>query len=95
MHTCQFWRYLREAPGEHTYLPKRTGIFPFRMFLYYKNKARGEDIIKEKGISDFVKIKNLTMIQLNPIQLTIQTPNHVKMAKILSTSQRESTIIDC
>ena len=34
------------------------------MFLYCKNNARG-DIFKEKGISDFVKIKNPTMIQLN------------------------------
>ena len=35
------------------------------------------------------------MIQLNRIQLTSQTPNHVKMTEILSTSQRESRIIDC
>ena len=34
------------------------------------------------------------MMQLNPIQLTSQTPNHVKMTKILATSQRESRIID-
>ena len=38
------------------------------MFLYYKNKARG-DIFKEKRQADnFVKIKNPTMIQLNQIQ---------------------------
>ena len=35
------------------------------------------------------------MIQLNRIQLTSQTPNHVEMTKILSTSQHESRIIDC
>ena len=23
--------YLREAPGEHTYLPKKTGIFPVKI----------------------------------------------------------------
>ena len=46
--------YLREAPGEHTYLPKKTGIFRLkivkvRIFLYYTNKTRG-DIFEEKGI---------------------------------------------
>ena len=35
------------------------------------------------------------MIQLNQIQLTSQTPNHVEMTKVLSNSQRESIIIDC
>ena len=35
------------------------------------------------------------MIQLNRIQLTSKTPNHVEMTKILSTSQRESRVIDC
>ena len=35
------------------------------------------------------------MIQLNQIQLTSQTPNHAEITKILSTSQRESRIIDC
>ena len=35
------------------------------------------------------------MIQLNRIQLTSQTPNHVGMTKILSRSQRESRIIYC
>ena len=48
-------RYLWEAPGEHTYLPKKSGIFPvksweIRMSLYYENKARG-DIFEERGIS--------------------------------------------
>ena len=63
------------------------------MLLYYKNKARG-DIFKEKGISEqFFKIKNPPMIQLNRIQLTSQTPNHVEITKILSTSQRESSIV--
>ena len=33
------------------------------------------------------------MIQLNRIQLTSQTPNHVEITKILSTSQRESSIV--
>ena len=33
------------------------------------------------------------MVQLNRIQLTSQTPNHVEITKILSTSQCESTII--
>ena len=35
------------------------------------------------------------MIQLNQIQLTSQTPNHVDITNILRTSQRESRIIDC
>ena len=35
------------------------------------------------------------MIQMSRIQLTSQTPNHVEITKILSTSQRESRIIDC
>ena len=35
------------------------------------------------------------MIQLNRIQLTSQTTNHVEMTKILSTSQGESRTIDC
>ena len=35
------------------------------------------------------------MIQLNRIQLTSQTTNHVEITKILSTSQRESGIVDC
>ena len=35
------------------------------------------------------------MIQLNSIQLTSQTPSHVEITKILSTSQPESIIIDC
>ena len=46
-------------------------------------------------LEDFVEIKNPTMIQLNRIQLTIETTNHVEFTKILSTSQRESSIIDC
>ena len=65
------------------------------MFLYYENNAWG-DIFEQKGIrNQFVKIKNSTMIQLNRIQLTSQTPNHVEMTKILSTSQRENRNIDC
>ena len=35
------------------------------------------------------------MIRLNRIQLTSQTTNHVEITKILSTSQRQSKIIDC
>ena len=35
------------------------------------------------------------MIRLNRIQLTSQTPNRVEITKILSTSQRQSKIIDC
>ena len=35
------------------------------------------------------------MIYMNRIQLTSQTTNHVEIIKILSTSQRESRIIDC
>ena len=35
------------------------------------------------------------MIQLNRIQLTSKATNHVEITKILSTSQRESKIIDC
>ena len=39
------------------------------------------------------------MIQVNQIQLTSQTPNqtpsHVEITKILSSSQREDKIIDC
>ena len=64
------------------------------MFLYHKNKARG-DIFEEKKVSNFVKIKNPAIVQLNRKQLTSQTPNHVKITKILSTSQCESRIIDC
>ena len=48
--------YLQVAPGEHTYLPKKTRTFPvkileIRMFLYYKNKTSG-DIFEEKDISE-------------------------------------------
>ena len=28
MHTFQFCQYHREANGEHSYLPKKAGIFP-------------------------------------------------------------------
>ena len=35
------------------------------------------------------------MIQLNRVQLTSHTTNHVEITKILSTSQRESRNIDC
>ena len=39
-------------------------------------------------------MKNPTMIQLNLIQFTNQSPNHVAMTTIVSTSQCESRIID-
>ena len=39
-------------------------------------------------MNNFVKAKNLSMIQLNRIQLTSQTPSHVEITKILITSQR-------
>ena len=52
MHRSQFCRYIREAPGEHTCLPISRSVFrEIRMFLYYKNKARG-DIFEEKSISE-------------------------------------------
>ena len=35
------------------------------------------------------------MIQLNRIQLTSQTTNHVEITKIVSTNQRESRLSDC
>ena len=35
------------------------------------------------------------MTQLNRVQLTGQTPSHVKIIKMLSTRERESRIIDC
>ena len=35
------------------------------------------------------------MIQLNRIQLTSQTINHVEITNILNTSQSESRIIEC
>ena len=31
MHTFQFRRYLREAPGDHTYPPKKTEIFAVKI----------------------------------------------------------------
>ena len=31
MHTFQFCRYLRGAPGERTYPPEKTGIFPVKI----------------------------------------------------------------
>ena len=54
------------------------------------------DIFEENGVSDqFCSNKESKMVQLNRIQLTSHTPNHVEMTTILSTSQRESKIIDC
>ena len=53
----------------------------------------GEISLRKKvQASNFVKIKDPTMIQMNRIQLTSQTTNQVEIDKILSTSQRE--IID-
>ena len=56
MQTFQFCRYLQEAPGEHTYLPKKTGIFPVEIVRNHdvfvlQNKAWG-DIFGGKGISE-------------------------------------------
>ena len=65
------------------------------MFLYYKNRARG-DIFEEKGINEqFCSNKESIKIQLNRVQLTSKTQNHVEFTKILSTSQRDSRITDC
>ena len=55
MYTFQFCRYLQVAPGEHTYLPKKTEIFPVKIIrnedvFVLKNRARA-DIFEEKGIS--------------------------------------------
>ena len=57
MHKFQFCRYLKEAPGEQTYLPNsqrrlefsRWKLSEIRMFLYYKSKAKG-DIFEEKSV---------------------------------------------
>ena len=35
MPTRQFCRYLREAPGEHTYLPKKTGTSLIKIIRNY------------------------------------------------------------
>ena len=40
------------------------------MFLYYKNKARGDIFEKKVKVTNFVKIKITTTIQFNRIQLT-------------------------
>ena len=37
MHTFHFCRYLQQAPGEHTHLPKKTRIFPVKI-------VRNEDV---------------------------------------------------
>ena len=55
MQISQFCRYLSETSGDHTYLLKKTGIFPVKIvrnydILYYKNKAKW-DVFEEKGIS--------------------------------------------
>ena len=64
------------------------------MFLCYKKKAtRG--IFEEKSISEQFCLNDSTTIQLNLIQLTSRAANHVEITKIVSTSQRESKIIDC
>ena len=52
------------------------------------NNARGDFFEEKAEASNFVKIKNPTMIQLKRIQLTSQTPYHAEMTKILSTSHR-------
>ena len=101
MHTFQFYHYFRDLV-EHMYLPKKTGIFPVKNCLklacFCITKIRLGEISSRKEVkaSNFVKTtKNPAMIQLNRVQLTSQTPNHVEITKILSTGQRESKIIDC
>ena len=101
MHTFQFCRHLREAPGKHTDLLKKTGNFPgkncYKLVSFCITKIRLREISSRKNVSEsnFLKIKNPTMIQLNRIQLSSQTTNHVEITKTLSTSQRENGIIEC
>ena len=55
MHTFQFCRYLRKTPGEHTYLPRKTGIFPIKIVsnCFCITKIRlGEISLRKKGISE-------------------------------------------
>ena len=33
MHTPQFCAYLQKASGEHTHIPKKTGIFPVEIIM--------------------------------------------------------------
>ena len=78
--------YLREAPGEHTYLPKKSEIFQVKIVrncfvkCFCITKIRLGEISSRKRIqmSNLVKIKNPTMIRLNRIQLPSQTTNYVK-----------------
>ena len=45
---------LREAPEEHTYLPKKTvpvKLLEIKMLVYYKSNTR-EGIFEEKGIRE-------------------------------------------
>ena len=64
------------------------------MFSYHKKKLGEISSRKMIQTSDFLKIKNSTMTQLNRVQLTYQIPSHVKITKILSTRERKSRIID-
>ena len=78
--------YLQEAPGEHTYLPKKSGIFQVKFVrncfvkCFCITKIRLGEISSRKKIQmiNLVKIKNSTMIRLNRIQLPSQTTNYVK-----------------
>ena len=89
MHTFQFCRYLRGAPGEPTYPISQK----LRCFWLQKEGLR--EIFSRKKVlaRNFVKRKNPQMMHLNQIQLTSQTPSHVEITQVLSTSQPESRII--
>ena len=109
MHTFRFCWYLREASGEHTYLPisrspEEGSNFPgenrLKLGCFCITKIGLGEIFSRKKVhaSNFdkaIKMKNTTMIQFNRIQLTRQTPSHVENTKMLSTSQPESRTIDC
>ena len=66
-------QYLRETPGEWTYLPTFRRRLEFSwwkllqiwIFLYYKSKARGDTQEKKHRRGNFVKIKNPTIIEYN------------------------------
>ena len=82
----------------HRYLQKTTAIFSVKIVRNIRKVRLGEISLSKKSkinANNFVKKKNLAMIQPNPIQLTSQTPNHVEMTKILSINQQENRIIDC
>ena len=100
MHTFQFCRYLRETPRRAHISPKEdwniSGKNCWKLICFSITEIRLREISPRKMVlaSNFLKIKNPSMIQLNRIQLSSQTPDHVEITKILSTSQRASRIID-